>query len=519
MSMNPRTLRPSSTFSPRSISGLALWLDASDSSRVVLNAGNVSQIADKSGNNRNATQATAARQPLYQAALQNGRNGVRNDKAESFLQFDSPLGTAMTLFYAGKPSTQSNSYILGGNTSDTGILSRFNNGGTIRDYEWWNGGGSDRLIIATSQAGFSVIGLTHQDEGPIFTYVNGAQTNTKGTASATITGTSLKILGAANTAGSAPANNEYGEFLLYNRVLTTTERQRLERYLAARWGITLAPQAANADAQNWIDRVYQNGGTVSSATAAAVNTFCDAIASAGIRDRFYRLNLFCGSNLNSALVPLYRGPSLGGTQYGGATDTNVGGLFVSGDYNETVGLTPSGGVDANSTKYLNTGFSPSDIADTGTGHISAWKAAGAAGPFSTPALMGADAAGGVHRLTLVASTSHLEVAFATSVSLQSAVAYTGNGLVFHTRRSSSDAELYFNGSSVAVDNTARAYSGNTTDIAIFNRLQSNNTVFNSVGFFHPLLCYSVGASMTFSQQEAYYNALRAMFTSIGRTIT
>ena len=240
MSMNPRTLRPSSTFSPRSISGLAAWYDASDSSRVVLNAGNVSQIADKSGNNRNATQATAARQPLYQAALQNGRNGVRNDKAESFLQFDSPLGTAMTLFYAGKPSTQSNSYILGGSTSDTGILSRFNNGGTIRDYEWWNGGGSDRLIIATSQAGFSVIGLTHQDAGPIFSYVNGAQTNTKATASATITGTSLKILGAANTAGSAPANNEYGEFLVYNRVLTTAERQRVERYLATRWNITLA---------------------------------------------------------------------------------------------------------------------------------------------------------------------------------------------------------------------------------------------------------------------------------------
>ena len=283
---------------------------------------------------------------------------------------------------------------------------------------------------------------------------------------------------------------------------------------------TLHPEAAS-----WASRVVANGGTVSGTTLSAVDKFCKAIASAGIRDRFYRLNLFCGGTsgtavgLNSALVPLFRGPSLGGAQYGGTTDTNSGGLFVSGDYNETVGLTPSGGVDANSTKYLNTGFSPSDIADPGTGHISAWKAAGAAGPFSTPAIMGADAAGGVHRLTLVASTSHLEVAFATSVSLQSAAAYTGNGLVFHTRRSSSDAELYFNGSSVAVDTTARAYSGNTTDLAIFNRLQSNNTVFNSVGFFHPLLCYSVGASMTFSQQEAYYNALRAMFTSIGRTIT
>jgi hypothetical protein len=39
-----------------------------------------------------------------------------------------------------------------------------------------------------------------------------------------------------------------------------------------------------------------------------VSKFCSAIASAGIRDRFYRLNLFCGSNLNAALVPLYLTP-------------------------------------------------------------------------------------------------------------------------------------------------------------------------------------------------------------------
>ena len=32
MPMNPRTLRPGSTFTPRSISGLALWLDAADTS-------------------------------------------------------------------------------------------------------------------------------------------------------------------------------------------------------------------------------------------------------------------------------------------------------------------------------------------------------------------------------------------------------------------------------------------------------------------------------------------------------
>jgi hypothetical protein len=68
----------------------------------------------------------------------------------------------------------------------------------------------------------------------------------------------------------------------------------------------------------------------------------------------YRANLFCGSNLNAALVPLYRGPSLGGTQYGNTTDTNNAFVGVGTDYAETgatSGLTGNG-----TTKSLNTGF-------------------------------------------------------------------------------------------------------------------------------------------------------------------
>lgn len=64
----------------------------------------------------------------------------------------------------------------------------------------------------------------------------------------------------------------------------------------------------NADAADWIRRVQANDGAVSTATANAVTDFCNAIDAAGIRDRFYRLNLFCGTGLNACLVPLYTGP-------------------------------------------------------------------------------------------------------------------------------------------------------------------------------------------------------------------
>jgi len=92
---------------------------------------------------------------------------------------------------------------------------------------------------------------------------------------------------------------------------------------------TIHPEAAD-----WANRVRANSGSVSGTTLNAVSKFCASISSAGIRDRFYRLNLFCGTGLAACLMPLYRGPSLGGTQYGGTTDTNNG-PFVSGDYTET----------------------------------------------------------------------------------------------------------------------------------------------------------------------------------------
>lgn len=119
------------------------------------------------------------------------------------------------------------------------------------------------------------------------------------------------------------------------------------------------------DARNWLSQVTTNGGTVSAATLTAVSTFCAAISSAGIRDRFYRLNLLCGNSDNSLYAvrtPLYRGPSLTGTQYGNTLDTNVN--FVAGDYAEGTGLKGNA-----STKYLNTGLNVTTLPDSKSRHL------------------------------------------------------------------------------------------------------------------------------------------------------
>jgi len=124
-----------------------------------------------------------------------------------------------------------------------------------------------------------------------------------------------------------------------------------------------ASGATHPEARDWATRVTANGGTVSSTTLAAVSKFCAAINAAGLRDRFYRLNLLCGTSdasLNAVRTPLYVATSFGGATVGDATDTNVN--FVQGDYAETGA---SGGLKGNaSTKRLNTGvtFSSAPVA-------------------------------------------------------------------------------------------------------------------------------------------------------------
>lgn len=108
MAMNPRLLRPRAggAFTPKSIAGLALWLDGSDSTTMTLNGSTVSEWRDKSGNLRHATQATAASQPTFAANHRNGLSaltwdGARHMTVASFPVTDHFYGIAVASFASG----------------------------------------------------------------------------------------------------------------------------------------------------------------------------------------------------------------------------------------------------------------------------------------------------------------------------------------------------------------------------------------------------------------------------------
>lgn len=135
--------------------------------------------------------------------------------------------------------------------------------------------------------------------------------------------------------------------LIYYATNQYSNRLGLESLVGPYYNIDVKPTVSHPEAQDWINRVYTNNGTVSFLVASIVNKFCQDVDAAGLRNKFYRLNLFTGSNLNAALVPLYLGDIPFGTTYGNSTDTNV--AFVSSDYSLNRGLPGNA-----STKYIRT---------------------------------------------------------------------------------------------------------------------------------------------------------------------
>ena len=244
--MNPRLLRPlASGFSPKTISGLAFWIDASKSSTVTLNGSTVSSISDQSGNGKNAAQPTAANQPAYNATM-NGLNVVSMDDSPATNLFitNPPNNSGLTVITAMR-ITGSGNRILGfavasGNEDvpggGTGWLPLWN---VAAPGGFANGATRSNLTggLATNEA--SVVTMTHSGTA-IINYKNG-------TAAATDTGVvglrssfARFYFGGLSDAAAFATSYDVGELLCYTRVLSASERQKIERYLGKKWGVTVA---------------------------------------------------------------------------------------------------------------------------------------------------------------------------------------------------------------------------------------------------------------------------------------
>jgi hypothetical protein len=526
-------------FSPLSISDLALWLDASDVYTLFRDAAATTPATDasdpvgawrdKSGNNRHATQSTAGSRPTISATLQNGRKQVA---------LTSTAGNALRVSSLVLSAPFS---LLAVVRKDARAIATFACSTDQARLQFGDGSAT----FSGSFYGASKVGGAVYGSAPIVTgrHQVFAAVADSGTLPSSLSMFSDGIGGQAAviTAGTAPSNSIGGDFavggdgtggwggtvcemIAYSKSLTLVERRRLEVYLANRWGITLAPTVSNADAQDWINRVYANGGTVSAATAAAVNAFCDAIDAAGIRDKFYRLNLHTGGTTGSAaglaasLVPLYRGPSLGGTQYGSTIDAQSLVPFVAADYSTTDGLFAG----LNTNKYLDTGLATNTLPQSvyQAMHLSAWHGNVAFPGGTDPCLIGAYNSSvdrnEIHismRATPAADDARLgQVAQVFSVTQCSGTRYPASYIA--SRTSPTSLRLYRNGVFESETTTSVTSPGNSFPLWVHRRNATGTPSGEQIGL--SIWAYSIGAGMTAQQVTDYYNAMTAFNTAMGR---
>jgi len=270
----------------------------------------------------------------------------------------------------------------------------------------------------------------------------------------------------------------------------------------------------NADAADWIKRVEANSGSVSTATANAVTNFCNAIDAAGIRDKCYRLNLFCGTGLNACFVPLYRGPTYGGTTYGNAIDDSKG-TFVSEDYSET-GASGGLGSSPNLTKHLDTGLASDTLPSILSGHLAVYMRGNAIS--ATTGLIAAD--DGTDRFAIFTRPtqtirgSWAEITNSTANNEFSFAPAYATGLYTFTRTAAAESVIYQDETPKSTNTVSTAPEAISTPWFVFAANSSGSAINLTTA---RLAAYSIGTGMSAANMTAYSAAMDAFQTALTRT--
>ena len=218
-----------------------LWLDSADSSTITTVGSKVSQWNDKSGNARNASQSIDANRPTYTTAGLNGLNVVTfTTTSFQSMVLSSVMASGSTsgsIFWVQKndqdPPTQANSGALFHN--DWSTDGNFN-------HAPWEDGNIYTNVLRNSR-------VNAGNPTPLFTSprILGIESNSS-SYKILIDGTSFYtaggsfVLSAGNKTLGIPSGYGFrgyaAEIIIVNSVLSSGDREKIEGYLAHKWGIT-----------------------------------------------------------------------------------------------------------------------------------------------------------------------------------------------------------------------------------------------------------------------------------------
>lgn len=224
-------------WTPADLPNLYMWFDPSDATTITLSGSDVTQIDDKSGNGYHATQPTISSAPQWGTATINGRNVLDFNKTNNYMVTGgvAALDRAMAIV-AVYPSGS-------GTRVPTGVRDSANE----RSYIGQN---SSKSRFAAAEQGSldgnslpgDVVNVQvgyHNTAKDMRHYLNGTQ-DISSTFTGAIGGTHNYYLGGLNDAGSPNSfvvfNGQLAEVVFTSDVISNSNREKLEGYLAHRWG-------------------------------------------------------------------------------------------------------------------------------------------------------------------------------------------------------------------------------------------------------------------------------------------
>ncbi len=257
--------------------GLVLWLDAGRGVKGPL----VAEWQDQSGGNRHARQAVPQHQPTLVAEAIAGLPAVRFDGKDDYLNNITsdvvPAGSPRTVLVAGQARTRGGALFSFRRQSTGGkpvfVAQQGSFQGTYYVYtDGVNGAGNSSLPLQTVDKVREPFVSTHVSAGAgkkLVVRLNGVkQKVSQGGTVGNDTGTTGFVVGNREDVAVSmfPWDGDLAEVLVYNRVLSTTELDQAERYLATRYNLparqnpvktaSVDPRQAAAENSKLITELY-----------------------------------------------------------------------------------------------------------------------------------------------------------------------------------------------------------------------------------------------------------------------
>jgi hypothetical protein len=216
------------------------WYDANDSSTITMLGNNVSEWADKSGNNHHLQQASASNQPSYVLSSQNGKNIIRFSGTDYLdIQSVNINDSGFAIFMVFKYSSDRGAVINFHNSDFHSILPDhgFRYGTLLGHGSNWAGVNDNLRPFGTSgqSNSFCISSLIVNSSNSASLKVNDSEIYNVN--SSYSSNTNQLRLGSRYSLAQY-CNGDYCEFVIIKGGVTTSNIEKIEGYLAHKWGIS-----------------------------------------------------------------------------------------------------------------------------------------------------------------------------------------------------------------------------------------------------------------------------------------